>query len=317
MQEEILESEELPLEEVTPQTQTTASDENSPIPAYIAFLKEHDLIDIPEDIDLEAEPQKLEEVFSFTKTSRQAKAVAELYEALPEDFKPLINYALQGGTSVEDFISTYSKPAFAKLSLDSPEDQKSLIREHYKATSSFSDEKIDRLISLLSDSEDLKTEAEWAYRELVQMQENSKQQLIDRAAQSAKEKQEQALAAAQNLQKAIEESSFIHPQRKEKVKSFFFSPIQTGDTFTTSFNQTISNILQNPQHQAQLADLLLDYDPKAGFTLERLEKRIKTRTAQSFQTLLQKKIDPKSQQSSSSSKSSQSPNFDWESFLQF
>jgi len=293
------ESEEQEAVEVDPQLQ-----------AYVEFLKENDLVELPEDFT--PSPDNLQEVFEYTKEVRTKKAYEDILNSLPEDFKPALEYVRNGGTSVKEFLQTYSDNPLDTLDLETAEGQKKVVFLALKETSNYPDEKINKIVSRIAeDADELAAEASESFRELDQLYADRKQQLI----QQAKEQQEaQRLSAEQKTQElytAIESSTSIHPQRRNKVKSFFFDPIKTPNGVSTGFNNTINSILTNPEHQAQLADILLEYDPNAGFSLERLEKKIQTKATKQFQAALSKTLDPKQAQKSSVKSSPTTKELDW------
>ena len=285
--------------------------------AYVSFLKENELIDIPEEYEFKGTPDDLQQVFEYTKQNRVKQAYEAVYNSLPEDFKPALEYIMNGGTSVRDFLTVAASDPLATIDITTPEGQRQAVFLSLKETSNYPDEKINKIVSRLAEDEDeLAQEAAEAYRELVSIQDQRQQAMIQQARVEREEQQKMVQQRTQALHSAIESSQTIHPQRRNKIKAFFFEPLNTPEGVTTGFNYSINNILQNPEHQAQLADILLEYDPSVGFSSDRLEKRVKTKATQQFQTLLQKAIDPKNVQKSSSQRPQSSKDFDWDVFNQ-
>lgn len=282
---------------------------------YVEFLKQNDLVVIPEDLEFTGQPDQLQKIFEHTKASQAASAVDNLFNALPDDFKPLLDYALKGGKSLTDFLDVYGNDPLATADLTKVEDQRKIIAQHYKATSNYSDEKINRLVSLITDEDDLRVEAEDCYRELTDIRAREQADLITRAEEAAKEQERKVQEQTMALATAVETTTTIHPQRKQKVRSFFFDPVNVGGKTTTGFNYAVQSILSNPEHQAQLADILLEYDPNKGFSSERLERKSKSRATESFQALLDKTLNPKQAQRASSSTNPKSTSLDWENYL--
>lgn len=171
--------------------------------------------------------------------------------------------------------------------------------QYYKETSNHSDDRIKKIIARL-DEDSREEEARDAIDELKTIRSERQEELLQSL---EKQRVDEAKAAEQRtleLISAIDTTSFIHPQRKPKIKSFFFDPLQIEGQSVTQFNYYINSILQKPEHQAQLADILLDYNPQSGFNMERFEKRSATKKTQSFRDLLEAKLDPKSRTSSGS-----------------
>lgn len=285
--------------------------------AYVSFLKDNELIDIPEEYEFKGTPDELQQVFEYTKQNRVKQAYESIYNSLPDDFKPALEYVMNGGTSVQDFLAMAASDPLANIDITTTEGQRQAIYLSLRETSNYPDEKIKKIVSRLAEDEDeLASEAAEAYRELVGIKEQKQQAMIQQAKLQRDQEQQMIQQRTQALHSAIESSQTIHPQRRNKIKAFFFEPLNTPEGVTTGFNYSINNILQNPEHQAQLADILLEYDPSVGFSSDRLEKRVKTKATQQFQTLLQKAIDPKNVQKSSSQRPQSSKDFDWDVFNQ-
>lgn len=307
------------LEEV-PSTEVPSTEEEDPadevIVKYIDFLKENDLIDVPEDItEIKGTADELEKIFNHTKKARPAKAAEAIYESLPDDFKPLFEYAAAGGTSLTEYLKAYGQDPIQALDIEDPSSQKQILKEYYKRTTQYTDEKINRLVSYLSDPDDLKTAAEEAMEDLKELRQQEQQELIQRQAQLQAAQAEEARKRTIELTSSIDTSSFIHPQRKNKVKAFFFEPIQVENNTTTQFNHVINNIMRNPEHQAQLGDLLLEYDSDKGFNLERLEKKVKTKATQGFRDLIDEKLGSKPKTGQSRTAPVTSSSINWENYL--
>lgn len=300
-------------EEETPELPPAEVDETSK--AYFEYLKERSILRLPEDFVFDGSPAKVEEALDLTKNSLKEEASADLWNKLPEKFKPLLEYGLKGGESLEDFYSVFAVPDYESLNLDSVETQRSVIYDYYKKSSNFTDDKIHKIISRVEAAEELREAAEEAVEDLKEITVNNQKNFLKQQEEAKKQQELETKERTIALANAIQETTFIHPTRKNKVKTFFFEPIRVGENTTTSFNHTINNILSNPEHQAQLADILLDYDVKSGFDTKRLEKRVATKTAQGFQDFLNKKVDPKSKVGGAITSPDSKNTFDWDKFL--
>ena len=316
-EQESVETIEEPEPEAPQEADAPEQEVDDKLQAYVSFLKDNELIDIPEEYEFKGTPDELQQVFEYTKQNRVKQAYESIYNSLPDDFKPALEYVMNGGTSVQDFLAMAASDPLANIDITSPEGQRQAIYLSLRETSNYPDEKIKKIVSRLAEDEDeLASEAAEAYRELVGIKEQKQHAMIQQARIEREQQQQMMQHRTQALHSAIESSQTIHPQRRNKIKAFFFEPLNTPEGVTTGFNYSINNILQNPEHQAQLADILLEYDPSVGFSSDRLEKRVKTKATQQFQTLLQKAIDPKNVQKSSSQRPQSSKDFDWDVFNQ-
>lgn len=277
---------------------------------YVEFLKQNELIKIPTDYEFTGKPEELEHIFSYTKKANTAEAVDSIFETLPDQFKPLFDYALRGGTSIEEYYNTFVADPLDSANLESPSDQKRILKEHYKQFTKFSDDQIDRRIAQISDEEDLKLEAQEALADLKAIRQEQQVKLLQETAAKAEAERIATEERTLALSKAIDTTNLVHPQRKNKVKTFFFEPINVEGQVTTGFNYTIQSILSTPEHQAQLADILLEYDPATGFSQERLEKKVKSKASQNFQKILEDVLQTKQNKAKTSGSSPATTEFD-------
>jgi len=113
----------------------------------------------------------------------------------------------------------------------------------------------------------------------------------------------------EELTKAIETTPLLDNTRRNKVKGFFHNRLNVGGVETTEFNYTVERIFNNPEHLAQLADLLTDYDPKKGISTKRIEQKGATKETNNFKTLLTEKLNSKPKASHTGATSNEPPNF--------
>lgn len=278
---------------VVPDPTPSTDDSDDTILKYVEFLKQNELIEFPPEYEFTGTPEQLEEVFTHTKKATTAKAIDNIFDSLPEQFKPLFDYALRGGTSIDDYYNTFVADPLDTVNLESAADQKRVIKEHYRHFTKFTDDQIDRRVAQISDEEDLKLEAQEAFNDLKAIRQEQQVKLLQDVAAQAEAERVATEQRTLELSRAIDATNLVHPQRKNKVKTFFFEPINVEGQVTTGFNYTIQSILSSPEHQAQLADILLEYDPTTGFSQERLEKKVKSKASQNFQKILEDVLQTK------------------------
>lgn len=282
---EIPESTEVTTEEVVAET-----DDESKV--YFEALKEYGVLDLPEDFKFEG-PDSLEAALETTKTNIHNKVVNNLWNSLPPDFQPLLEYALRGGTSLEDYLQAYA-PTDYEYDLEDTISQKEIIKEYYRQTNPrLTDEKLDQMVARREAAGSLREEAEDALQLLDELKEERKVKLIeDLEAQKA---QQEALQKQKDEEIKNSIDKFANDSiRRNRLKNFVFTPIKKGEVTTTEFNESLNHILNNYDHLVQLVDILADYDVRVGFNFDRLNKRIKTETTKTYKELVNNKLDSKS-----------------------
>lgn len=283
-------------------------EEDDRITSTFEFLKEAEFLDLPEDFTFDGTPEKFQEALELSKKVVYEKTADAFFEALPEQFKPLLSYALKGGNSVDEYVRLYSTQAFEHLDPNNPDDQKAILFQHYKTTSNYDDAKIQRIIARLNE-DDLPEAAQESYNELLEMKTERQAQLLEDAEKAKEQQVEQSKKRVEELTKAIETTPLLDDSRRNLIKGFFHNRLRVGEQETTEFNYTVERIFNNPEHLAQLADLLTGYDPKKGISTARLEQKGATKETTKFKTLLTEKLKSKPKASHTGATSNEPPNF--------
>lgn len=279
---------------------------------YYEILRTQGVIRTPEDFEFDGTPAKFEEALTLTKQELYNEVAESLFDKLPEDFKPLLDYALKGGTSLDNFLSAYSPVEVNEKDLETVEGQRKILFTYYKETSNYTDDKIKRIVARLDDPDELEEEAKTTLTELADIKKEKQASLAVNAAKEAEQKQKDAQKHVDNLKAVITKADWLDDSRRTKVQSFFLNQLKVGDKVTTGFAHTINQILSSPEYSAQLADIIMDFDPSKGISTERFEKRVATKKAQSMKTLLQQTIYARKGGDGKIIKNKQ--DFDWEHF---
>ncbi len=274
------------------------------------YLKENGIIDVDDEFDYQGTEEDIKRALEITDVKRKDKAIKELLNTLPNEFKPLLEYGLAGGTSVKEFLETYVTPDFESLDLDEEANQELVLRQYWKETSNYTDEKITRLISKMKALGDMKTEAEDTVQELIQIKEEKKQALLERQQAAANEERQRIQAEAAKFNQAFD--TYKAPkERKEKIQSLF----QNSSNGTVKFNEVLSSVKSNYEHLLQLSDLLVDYDPAKGFNLDRFAKKAETEKVKGLRDILEAKTKDTKTQIKGGSTPTSNDNFDFEKFI--
>lgn len=293
-----------------PKDEGTGSEE---MQATYDLLKSTGYLDVPEDFEFDGTPEKMEEAIQLSESNKYKKVANDLWNRLPDDFKPVLQYALAGGSSVQEFLAAQNYD-LDDSDISEPEVQKQVVEQYYKLISKQSDEKIKKQIRRLEDMGDLEEEAGEAIEYLKNFKQERQQQLLLQAEAEAERRKEEAEAQLQAITKAI--GGFeAEEERKNRIKSFFFGQVKDQGRVTTQFDKVVTTLKNNPEHLVQLADILLEYDPSKGFNFERFTRKGKTQANKDFKQTLEEKITSKSKLGGGSSVNSPSDfDFDWNAF---
>lgn len=183
-----------------------------------AILKDKGIVE--EDFD---SPDKMVEVFG----KEVEKGVSDWIESLPEEVRDIVEAASKGlkGQSLLSFIERHDE----QVQLESIEDSvieenadlaKNIVRAHLKATTKYSDEKIEKHISRLEDLDELVAEAVDAKNALIEIDKEEKEYLKEKAkqdqARAQKEREETLKAVNDNIMNTKEIIPGIKLSEKEQ-----------------------------------------------------------------------------------------------------
>lgn len=260
--------------------------------AYFDFLKVENVLDVPEDFVFKGNSESIQEALALTKKNLTTKVAQQIWQTLPDDFKPLLEYGLNGGTDLQKFLDIAKSSDVETLELTDDISRKAVIKSYYKVLNpKLDDAQIDKRISRLSEIADLEEEALDALEYLKTHKEEQKAALILEAQAEQQRQIDQAKKEIDTYVKLIDESKDLEVNQKNRLKTFLLSP----DNNTTGFEASLDAVYANPQHKIQLAAILADYDPRIGFNFDRIQKKAQNKATQSLKELINSKLDTKSQ----------------------
>lgn len=294
---------------------TTENEEESDLEKYYNILKESNLLAVDDDFKFDGTPDKLFEAIESTVKNIDSKAEQKLIDELPEDWKEAIKYAKAGGT-IDRYLETFKAKELEDLDPENSADQRIILREYYKATTTFSDSKIDNLIARLAKDDALEDEAITALEDLKVLEAENRKQL----ALQEEEKNKAALKAQEDARKelaSIIEKNITDPVQRNKTKAYFFNPITKDNQTLTDFTRDMLSIQNNKQHLAQLGQYIKDnYDPKEGFTNKKIKKVSASAAANDLRTKLAELANSSSKPKVSGKGSKiENDDFDWNTYL--
>lgn len=282
-------------EEIVPTTTEEPKEQNDSINAHFDFLKEQGLLNLPEDFEFDGTSESLAAAYEHTKESMKKDALHAVLDNMSHDFHDAFKYAINGG-SLTKFLDVigYSKDVLP-TDISSKESQIKVIRNYYKETTNYSEDKIESMISRLEKMEALEEEAEEALEYLEGLKAETAKNLVKEQEEAEVASRKAALESRKVIDDAISNLESIPTTRKPKVKAYLNNIVTRDDGENTDFNRAIKNISVNAEHKAQLADFLLStYDPTKGFDLSRYIKQGKSQATNDFKSSLEEKLDIKS-----------------------
>lgn len=270
------------------------------------YLKEKSLIEVDDDFNYEDE-DALEKALELTAAKREEKAVNSVMEALPEEFRSILEYGLNGGRSLQDYFASYGPIDLENIDIEDEANQERVLKAYWKETSNFSDDKINRLIDKLKSTDSLEEEAKETVEEWKALREEKKKEFVNRQKENHRKDLEESQKRASLLSQSFE--AYEAPkERKAKIQTLF-----TQGQKDLKFNEVLSQATSNYEHLVQLADFLADYDPKKGFDFNRYEKKAESARTKGLKDILESKVNQKPATKGIPSKIEEE--FDFEKFI--
>lgn len=284
-------------------------------------------LELPEDYKTPTTEEELEKAVNDSKVYRQEQAVAAIWESLPEEGKPLLEYLLNGGKDIESFQKVHSQfPNLETIDLNDVEAQKQVMKMFY-TKKGFTEAKANKQVEILENLMELETEAKDALTELKQIDKQEKENLIKQAKEHTAKKEEAENKRWQILQQTLNTTEdfgggyTIGKKAKPTALQSLYKQVRTEDgTVTTDFNYKLRNVvLQDPKLTLVLSDMLnrLTQDKKTGeiyFDFSHIQERAETKVTKGFSEKLDRLADA-GNKFKSGNIVTKSGGFDWESVL--
>lgn len=162
------------------------------------------------------------------------QAVNERFNSLNEVSQGLINHLINGG-KVDDFVKSYTND-YTKVTDQSLASDKSLqekvVRDYYKRTTNWSDEKINKFVIKHKDLDELGDEAKSALKGIQDIQKRERTELEVNTKKSKAQFEEQQRQRVNNIEKMINETKeFAGISVTPKLKNTIRENIMDDKTF--------------------------------------------------------------------------------------
>lgn len=253
---------------------------------YFELAASLGVLDLPEDFQFNEEDPENSVLAAIDYTFQQNYKKAE--EALLNGIQDssvadLIKYGIEGGKFADlnqYFNVAQQETNYDALDLDDEENQIRVYKDYLNSTGRFTEKRINQMIEMLQEDDELSTEAHKAKDYFIQEARKQKENL----SKAAKERQEAEERAAYKRQQefvtALSSSGFSKPQQQKILNSFSTVELENGRT-VRAFEKTLLEIQNNPQHYIEFLSLLNEYDPSKGFTHKKIAKEKETEITKS------------------------------------
>jgi hypothetical protein len=274
---------------------------------------------LPDDFVFDGTPEKFEEAIQVSNERLQESLLQQVWQALPENFRVVLEYGLNGGTDI-DSVKALAKDQidFNQFDLENLEDQKWLVENYLRKTTKYSDSRIKNQLKYLHEEGLLEEEAETAIQELYKIEQAKKAELFEAERSKQKQLEEQVVKQYESFVTSAAALELPQP-RKEQIVQAYWNPIKIQGKNQTYFNYLDGKIKSNPEHLAQLVDIYLTYDEAKGFGMsKKTQQKAQTTAAKDFRNKVVELLSGTSAVHKSSSANQPGvEDFDFKTFLKY
>jgi hypothetical protein len=292
---------------------------NNQIDTVFNVMNQSGLLALNEGFEFDGSVDKLIDAVNQTKQNMEMQAAESLWSRLPEDFRSVLEYGLAGGTDLEVVKEvTNNQVNLNKINIENEDHQKQLVEAYLRKTTKFSDNKINKRIKVLHESDLLEDEATEAYNELKVIQEEEKQKLVQQEVERQRLEQ-QELEKAYHAFTGIAKDMDVSDTRKQQIVDAVWNVGKYDGENEMSYIEHVDDMVRNnPEHFAQLVNIYLDYDPNKGFKVtSKSSRKANTQAAKNLRNTLQDLLSGNAAVTATSATENSGNNsgFDFEKFI--
>lgn len=281
-------------------------DEYSEARQYFEQATTLNILQTPEDFEWdENDPLgSIEKATEYTNQVLLQKVEENFYSQFKDPLlQQIVDTAIKGGSflDVTELVNkTNDVSLYENMDITDEDDASKLYEEYLKETTKFKSSKINRLIDIAKEDDELVDLAAEAKEYFIEKNFQKIKQQVEQAEQMKKQQEQQAKQYWTGFNQTLE-SSNLNSSLKERVMDSF-SLVENNGQKTLKYQDTFNRVSQNPQHFIDLLVFLNSYDPEQGFNFEREVKKVATKQANSFKERLEKAITTKTSAGKSTTK---------------
>ena len=281
-------------------------DEYSEARQYFEQATTLNILQTPEDFEWdENDPLgSIEKATEYTNQVLLQKVEENFYSQFKDPLlQQIVDTAIKGGSflDVTELVNkTNDVSLYENMDITDENDASKLYEEYLKETTKFKSSKINRLIDIAKEDDELVDLAAEAKEYFIEKNFQKIKQQVQEAEQMKKQQEQQAKQYWTGFNQTLE-SSNLNTSLKERVMDSF-SLVENNGQKTLKYQDTFNRVSQNPQHFIDLLVFLNSYDPEQGFNFEREVKKVATKQANSFKERLEKAITTKTSAGKSTTK---------------
>jgi len=256
--------------------------EDFDVVGYFNLATSLGVLKVPEDFEFDEDnpEESIQRAEEYTFMQNYKAAEEALFNEIQDPaIAKLVQHGIEGGKYAdlkEFFIAVEKEQDYSSLDLSSEENQVKIYKDYLNSTGKFSDNRINQLIDLLQEEDELGAEAQKAQEYFIQESQKKQEQLNKEAVQKRKQEDVVMRQRQQEFMSALAQTGYSKPQQQRILNSF--SPVELDEGVQLrQFEKTLVDIQRNPQHFIEFLTLLNEYEPSKGFTFDRVEKQKETK----------------------------------------
>lgn len=256
--------------------------EDFDVVGYFNLATSLGVLKLPEGFEFNEEnpEESLQAAAEFTYQENYRQAQETLLNELQDPFLArLIEHGVNGGSFAdlkEFFLTAQQELDYSNIDLSKEDNQVRVYKDYLNSTGKFSEARINQLIDLLQEDDELASEAEKARDYFIQESQKKQDNLNQQASQTRKGEEAAMRRRQEQFVGALQESGFSKIQQQKVLNSFNVVELDNGMQLR-NFEKTLVDVQRNPRHFIELLTLLNEYDSDKGFSFARVEKQKETK----------------------------------------
>lgn len=301
------------------EVQEESEDSKSQVELVYDIMSKSGLLTLPEEFKFDGSVDKLAEALDITKQNMQLEMAQNLWDKLPDNFKVLLEYGLAGGTDLNKVTEVVEGQVdTSKLDVENEKDQRYIVETYLKKTTKFTQDKINKRINMLYESDMLEDEANDNLKELKAFQEEERKKLVQSEIDRKQLEKEELTKAYEVFTDITSKLDIAEPRKKQILQAVWDTAKYDGKNNTSLVEHIDNQIRNNPEHFAQLVNIYLDYDPKEGFKdVGKSNRKATTNAAKNLRNTLQDLLNGNNVVKAVSSSKKDGSGFDFEQFIKY
>lgn len=233
---------------------------------YYNNLVKSGVYNLPEGYEFDGTFEGLKRAQQVSDQTKENAIKLAIWNNMPEELKPVVEYGLSGGTNINDFVKKINSTNLPQFDASTTEGQEEILR-HYYNSKGIASIVTETAINKFDEQGSLETEA----KKILKALSDERQSIIDSELQSAKAAQQEKLQNEKLYMEKAKTAIVANKQwNKTTMQSIYRTMFAKDEEGITVAERKLEYIKSNPEAYAQVVNFINHFDINKGtFNLEK------------------------------------------------